>query len=231
MQNQANKRIHWGLVVIFMFTLTTLFHGCAQRQEPNRQEITQKSGWEEGLRHIMGLVVDRQWEYAGEGNEYATFSAQVSYAQGNRYQIMENNGGTILARVLELQETGAYEILTRGEHYEQQNLLTDPALSQRSKLEDKKLLPWPITTQQKWVLPDGSAAEVISTTSKHTVPAGTFTNVVHIRIRTIHNNAGELAPSPVTTVQDIYYAPDIGLIERRFQQGDTVITSRLRSYS
>lgn len=178
------------------------------------------------LRDLLGLQVGNRFEYIGEGNEYASFVAQVSHAHGNTYQVLEANGGTVLARVIELRPEGAYEILTKEEHYTGESLLNSPAISQRDKTKDRKLLPWPLREGTQWGLPHGSQATLVTNKATHSVPAGTFKHVVHVRVVTPDADSPE-SPAPDSAIIDFFYAPGVGPLERRFTQGESVVTSKL----
>lgn len=183
---------------------------------------------QEELRTLLGLSVGRRWEYAGEGNEYATYSALVTHASRNRYQLEENNGGTVVARVIELRADGAFEILTREEFYTSESLLQSEAVEKRDPRSDEKLLPWPLRAGTKWRLPDGAEASLVSTRATLTTPFRTFADAVRVRIvRRRVPPANEQGGKEEVTTQDRFYVPDVGLVERRFQQGDVVIASRL----
>ncbi|MGI6610357.1 MAG: hypothetical protein ACOX4G_07575 [Limnochordia bacterium] len=194
--------------VSIVITLALLTGGCGRQQAIAV------------LRDLLGLQVGNRFEYVGEGNEYATFTAQVSHANGNLYQVMEANGGTVLARVIELRHDGAYEILSQGEHYSGESLLQSPAITQRDKTKDRKLLPWPLREGTQWKLPNAAEATLLTSKATHTVPVGTFKHVVHVRIV-----ATDATADAATT--DFFYAPGVGPLERRFTQGDFVVTSKL----
>ena len=147
------------------------------------------------LRSLLGLQVGNRYEYIGEGNEYASFTAQVSHSKGNRYQILEVTGGTILARIIELRADGAYEILTQEEHYSGESLLNSPAITQRDRANDRKILPWPLQPGTRWRLPYGAEATLVTAEATHTVPAGTFGHVVHVRVVSTPQDPTDAVPA------------------------------------
>ena len=55
--------------------------------------------------------------YAGNGNEYATYSVYVDYLRGNREQLRVNNGGTEMVKVLENKDGELRLIYSKGEIY------------------------------------------------------------------------------------------------------------------
>ena len=175
------------------------------------------------LRDLLGLQVGRHFTYVGEGNEYASFELEVTHNRGSLYQLAEATGGTVLARVVELRRDGAYEILTRGEHYSRESLLTSEAIARRDPKLDRKLLPWPLREGSSWSMSDDVTATLVTTTAQRTVPAGTFRNVVQVRTHTYSSSD----PDASAATLDFYYAPGVGPIERHFNYEDVVITSRL----
>ncbi|MGI6082928.1 MAG: hypothetical protein ACOYEP_08665 [Limnochordia bacterium] len=197
------------IVLSTALTLILLTGGCS------RQPVAV-------LRSLLGLQVGNRFEYVGEGNEYAAFTAQVSHAQGNRYQILEATGGTVLARIIELRPDGAYEIFTQEEHYSGENLLSSPALIQRDKAKDRKLLPWPLRADTEWKLPGDADATLVTAKATHTVPAGEFRHVAHVRV-----TFAPQVPTDRVATTDFFYAPGVGLLERRFTQDHFTVTSRL----
>ena len=56
---------------------------------------------EESLIGFYPLKEGNMWEYEGEGMEYASFIQKVIFSSGNRHQVTIDNGGTIIANVLE----------------------------------------------------------------------------------------------------------------------------------
>ncbi|MGI6542952.1 MAG: hypothetical protein ACOX44_07825 [Limnochordia bacterium] len=190
--------------------------------------VTNTTQAQEELAAVLGLQLGRQWRYQGEGNEYAAFIATVVYVKDNYYQIEENNGGTILSRVIALQPDGAYEILTQGEHPPGKNLLNELNASP-DMANAKRLLPWPITVGTRWTWPDGSEAEVVAVNQQHDVPFGELNQVTQVRITTVRriSDAATNQKFEETSIVERFYAKDIGLIEQRFTAGEFVVTSRL----
>lgn len=192
------------------------------------RSVTDAAQAREGLADLLGLKLGRQWQYQGEGNEYAAFTATVAFVKDQYYQIEENNGGTILARVIALQPDGAYEILTQGEHTPGKNLLSDLNES-ASMVNAKKILPWPVTIGTRWTQPDGGEAEVVATNQQHDVPFGDLNQVTQVRITTVRRVTDTAANKEFdeTSIVDRYYAKGVGLIEQRFTSGEFVVTSKL----
>lgn len=207
------------LCVVFLALFPLLFSAGCAKSEPIAE-----------LRNVLGLEIGRQLEYAGEGNEYAAFTSVVTHSNDNLYQLEEDNGGTVVARVIELRRDGAYEILARGEHYTRESILTSQDVTRRDRKRDRKLLPWPLREGAAWSLPDGSKATLVAVKEERSVPAGTFDEVVHVRT-VASDSPSEGGPTmtgeSTTTTMDFFYAPEVGLIERRFTQGDFAVTSRL----
>ncbi|MBE3576112.1 MAG: hypothetical protein IMX00_00200 [Limnochordales bacterium] len=185
-----------------------------QQSGDRREQAEHPSNARTALANLLGLELGRRWEYEGEGNEFAAFSAWVAHASGNLYQVQEDSGGTVLARILELRDDGVYEIYTKEEHYSAESLLQSEAVRERAGRPDvgRKLLPWPLSEGSTWTLPSGELATLVSVSEQRTVPLGEFDRVVHVNI------------GPV----DCYYAPGVGLIERRFTEGEAMVASRLK---
>lgn len=189
------------------------------------------------LKEYLGLSLGRTWTYAGEGNEFAAYTARVTHARDNFYQLEINNGGVQMAQIIELRRDGAFEVFTTAENdYEPgKSLLNDPVLTKQRTTPDRKILPWPLRRGVRWTLPDGSKARVVTIGRSRTVPFGRLRSVVHIEVVSEQEvPVEEIAPgaSPPrlrkeTSVVDTYYARGVGLIERSFTSNGYMVSSKL----
>jgi hypothetical protein len=237
-QKELNGMNRWIVPLLALLLLSGCSNDPQQRASlpdlaPNAIEaddapVADTAQARESLADLLGLRLGRQWQYQGEGNEYATFTATVAFVKDHYYQIEENNGGTIMARIIALQPDGAYEIFTQGEHVPGQNLLNE--LNESSgKIDAKKILPWPLTIGMRWSTPDGGEAEVAATNQQHEVPFGKLNQVTQVRITTVRR-VSDTATYQVfdeTTTVDRYYAKGVGLIEQRFTSEEFIVTSKL----
>jgi len=151
------------------------------------------------------------WEYEGEGNEFASFTREVLYTDGNRAQFREDNGGTVMATVLETTDTAVIRVFSRGEAYGDENYL------EKQATENTILLKAPVQVGTKWEVQDGTK-EITDVDVTVPTPAGEFQGCIAVT-----GNYGE------STVVE-YYKAGIGLVKREFTSGETKVTSSLKRY-
>lgn len=157
------------------------------------------------------------WEYAGEGIEYAGFTRCVMYQRDNLVQIADYDGGTNLAMVVQVKPETVTKVFSQEEAY------TDKSFLNEAANQADIILKAPLKKGQIWKN-DNYSREVISTIEKITVPAGTFANVIKIKI------------SPLDVSEDgqtfEYYAANVGLIMREYiSNSNYKITSKLKRLS
>ncbi len=149
-----------------------------------------------------------KYMYAGEGNEYATYSVYVDYLTESRQQIRVNNGGTEMVKVLENKNGELRLIYARGEAYYRENFT--------SKVNDKPeiLLKEPFTKGSSWKSLDGSTRTITSVKASVTTALGAYEC---IEVTT---------ESKDSTVRD-YYAANIGLVKTIFTSNGMEVSSSL----
>jgi germination protein M len=90
------------------------------------------------------LTQGSTWQYLGEGNEYASFTREVLYAEGNKSQIKEDNGGTVSTSIYQITADAVTRIYFTGEDYEPKNILNQPGN------ENIVILKGPLKPGTKW---------------------------------------------------------------------------------
>lgn len=156
-----------------------------------------------------------KWVYQGTGNEYASFSREVLFTEGNLAQVLEINGGADVSKVYQLNSKGVYEIFKREEPSDPVNLLHEKATGQRLLLQS------PLAVGTKWE--DGNSLwEIVDTAATIETPAGTFKNCIKVK-------SVSLADSKSVMYQ--YYAKGVGMVQQDFiyDKGEK-ISSSLESY-
>jgi len=154
-----------------------------------------------------------KWVYRGEGNEYASFSREVLFTEGNLAQILERNGGADVTKIFQITGSTVTEVFKRVEQSAPVNLLHEKANEQRI------LLKAPLLTGTKWN--DGDTQfEIVDTAATVKTPAGTFANC--LKIRSVF--------SADSSVMYQYYAKGVGMVEQDFITGGEKISSSLESY-
>lgn len=146
--------------------------------------------------------------YEGKGNEYAAYTVFPDYTAEGRIQQRVNNGGTEMARVIELKDGVLTKLLSRGEVYYRENLL------KTSGGEEEILLMEPLAKGTSWTLKDSSVRTITGTSVDVSTPLG---NYKAIEVTTEGPNYKTLD----------YYAKDIGLVKSVFNPGENEVTSTL----
>jgi len=209
------KRI-W-LVLIIILSLNLLV-GC--------NDVTQETEKEKSNDVNQGKVVPINnpadyfplakgsfWEYEGDGNEYASFNRKVLFTKGNLAQISEDNGGTVITRIIEAADNGIKLVYFEPESYNPNNMLETAFVSNN----DTILIKGPIQVGTNWTDNDG-AKEIVAVDAQVDTPIGKFDNCIKIKTKSIEE------------VIYRYYKKDIGMVKQEFISGDTTITSTLKKY-
>lgn len=178
---------------------------AAKKTPPKDKEQAKKPG------DYFPLTLGSVWQYQGEGNEYASFNREVIFARGNKGQIKEDNGGTVMAYVFEVTDNAVTRVFTQGETYERVNLLDRPSN------ETIIILKAPMTVGTKWKDPNGER-EIVDVNATVETPAGKFDNCIKLKL------AGK-----DSTVYE-YFREGVGMVKREFISGETRVTSTLMKY-
>jgi hypothetical protein len=175
-------------------------------QETN-QEDTQGST-QESIQDYFPMKKNVKYYYEGEGNEYATYTVYNDYIEENRIQQRVNNGGTVLAKVIELKDGELTVLLSREETYHRENLL---------KTEGDKaevLLKEPIAKGTSWKLSDSRVRTITDLEVDINTLSGDYKA---IEVTTEGNGSKTLD----------YYAKDVGLVKSIFIQDEIEVSSTL----
>lgn len=159
------------------------------------------------------LKVGNTWTYQGEGNEYASFTQWVLYSEDNKYQLMMDNSGTVMANVIQVNKDSVINIYREAEVYNEKNVLNE----EENTFEE--VLKTPIEVGNNWIS-EKNEYEIVEIDASITVPAGKFNNCIAVSI------VFEDGSRAMT-----YYKEGVGLIQSDFYLNDTdVISSKLKEY-
>ena len=154
-----------------------------------------------------------KWVYQGTGNEYASFSREVLFTEGNMAQTLEINGGADVTKIYQVTSNAVTEIFKQVEPSIPVNLLHEKAN------EQSILLKSPLSIGTKWN--DGKSQwEIVDTAATIKTPAGTFTDCIKVKSASSGDNS----------VMYQYYAKGVGMVEQDFITGGEKISSSLESY-
>ncbi len=221
-------RIRLSVLLLSCILLNTVFlTGCTGRQQnqepapvptavtPEATPSPTPTPEEESLEDFFPYKVGNRWEYEGEGNEYASFIQEVVFQEDNRYQVAVDNGGTVMANVIEFYKDRIVNTYRSGEAYESKNLLGQPSNLNIIILEK------PLEKGTFWISEE-NRYEIVDTNASVTVPAGQFDNCIAVKVNFKDQTSHML----------FHYKKGIGLIQSEFRsEGGDPITSRLKKYS
>ncbi len=211
-----NRNISIKNTIIYLNILLVLFIGltaCAQVDIPEREENQETAN----LKAYFPMHQGMEYSYAGEGNEFAPFKRKIMFVEDNYLQLTDNNGGTVVIKVYKYNDREITEVFSEGEFYEDENLIPDV---RNNEEKGEIILKAPLEVGKSWSSNDGDR-EIIAVDQKVKVPAGTFYQVVKIKISyQDSNNTGYE-----------YYAPNIGLIKSEYLGEGFKIISELESFS
>ena len=169
---------------------------------------------EESLIGFYPLKEGNMWEYEGEGMEYASFIQKVIFSSGNRHQVTIDNGGTIIANVLEESKDSIVNTYRSGEEFSGGNLLDKPSNVNIIMLQT------PLEKGNFWISEENHY-EIINTEADVVVPAGEFKGCIAVKV-TFKDQTSNMI---------YYYKQGIGMVQSEFRTdtGD-LVTSKLKRY-
>jgi hypothetical protein len=169
---------------------------------------------EESLIGFYPLKEGNMWEYEGEGMEYASFIQKVIFSSGNRHQVTIDNGGTVIANVLEESKDSIVNTYRSGEEFSGGNLLDKPSNVNIIMLQT------PLEKGNFWISEENHY-EIINTEADVVVPAGEFKGCIAVKV-TFKDQTSNMI---------YYYKQGIGMVQSEFRTdtGD-LVTSKLKRY-
>jgi hypothetical protein len=200
--------------------LPVLIVGCSLMSAPKPAQPAPKPA-EPGPKPAEGpqpaayfpVAVGSRWDYAGIGNEYAAFVRTVTFRQGDKAQVQDDNGGTVVASVFRISANEIKRIVSLPEFYENRSLLD--AKENASEV----LLRAPLKAGEKWDFALGTRT-IDALGVEVTVPAGTFKQVLKMKVTS--------KGSDWVTYE--YYAPGVGLVKKESGDGKYTVSSLLKSW-
>ncbi len=151
---------------------------------------------------------NKKYTYEGSGNEYAAYTVYTDYTTATRVQFRVNNGGTEVAKVMEISNGELKVLINKAECYYRENFTTTKVAT------GEVLLKEPLVKGTTWTLSDGTKRYISNVAVSVTTPAGVF-------------NAIEVTTEYADSTTLDYYAQNVGLVKSVFKSGDTEISSTL----
>ncbi|NTW05287.1 MAG: hypothetical protein HGA27_04100, partial [Peptococcaceae bacterium] len=203
---------YFPFILIFVLFMVMATNGCATRNnQTTPTPVINNELKEKPPALYFPLSLGSIWEYQGDGNEYASFKREVIFSAGTRYQIKEDNGGTVMAKIYEITDDSITLVFSEGEVYKNTNLLNSQAN------ENILILKTPLITGNKWQTKEGSR-EIMATNAEITTPLGTYANCIKVKITDQYSTSYE------------YFKEGVGMVYREFNFEETKISSGLKAY-
>lgn len=188
--------------------------GSAQRRSAERQsETTRTSQSVLTAADYFPTLPGAQWKYAGWGNEFAAYGAWVSHSRGGRAQIVVQSG-TQIASVYEVGTERIVRVYRSPESDGASSLLDEDEEAPYVVLERPLVVghEWSPTNRQE--SDDGEIRRVERVGTRVSTPAGTFENVVCVRI---------VRPEGIDSRE--CYAPGVGLVRSEFLAEEPIVSA------
>lgn len=160
------------------------------------------------IQEYFPINENTRYVYEGKGNEYASYDVYIDYISENKIQQRVNNGGTVMANVVELKAGKLTMLSSREEAYYRENLL------EIKGDEEEILLMEPLVKGTSWTLKDSRVRTITSLSVDITTPKGSYKA---IEVTTQGQNDETID----------YYAKNVGLVKSVFTSGETEVTSSL----
>lgn len=193
-------------IVIFSFILLLIFSfGCASNiTDKNADKDSQNLKVEE----YYPIKENVKYIYEGNGNEYASYNIYIDYTSESRLQQRVDNGGTVMAKVIEISDGKVTRLLSRGEAYYRENLLNTKGEA------EEILLMEPLVKGTSWTLNDSRVRTITDTSANIETPSGTY-------------KAMEVTTEGLKDRTIDYYAKGVGLVKSVFISEGMEVTSSL----
>lgn len=174
-------------------------------------ESTQETTTENKIADYFPKTANKQYVYAGEGNEYASYDVFTDYETKDRKQTRTNNGGTEVVKVISLEENQLIIPINQEETYIRENWLKK-SVNENEEIE--MLLKAPIKIGTSWEAIGERTSTITAVDVSITTPIGTFETV-------------KVTTEGTEDKETHYYAPDVGLVKSVFSSDIYNVTSTL----
>jgi len=175
-------------------------------EEPVEKKLT--------LQDVYPLSEGDYWKFAGSGNEYAPFEQKVLFREGDRIQLQNATGGTVMAMIYEFKDGELMVVYSLEEFYEEENILD------RENTMSEIILKEPIETGNSWKSGEKDY-KIEAIDAVVDTPAGKFEDCIHISV----------IANEFNSQSNVYYKPGLGLIKQEYLADDYKIVQELEEYN
>jgi hypothetical protein len=210
------------VLALIMCLSFTLFLGCSRdNQEPGEQESPKVETPQEEpekteltVKDVYPLSEGDYWKFAGTGNEYAPFEQKVLFREGDRVQLQNATGGTVMAIIYEFKDGELRVVYSLEEFYEEENILD------RENTMEEVILKEPIQVGNTWQS-GGKEYKIEALDAKVDTPAGSFDECIKVTVTAKEYNSESV----------VYYKPGLGLVKQEYIADDYHIVQELEEYN
>lgn len=209
--------------ILFIILIATMvfISACSDPQKPTKPTETdtpkeQNEGNEEKLKlgEYYPIKENVRYVYEGSGNEFAGYDVYIDYIKANKVQRRVNNGGTVVAEVIEIKDGEIVKLLSRSEAYYREDLLREDMLD--SQKDSEVLLKEPLEKGNSWQLADNRKRTITNVDAK-------------VEFLGNEHKAIEVTTEGLDSSKTMdYYVKDIGLVKSLFTSEDAEIYSTLK---
>lgn len=178
-------------------------------QEAKGENTPKRETAQYTIKDIYPFTANTLYDYEGKGNEYASYTVWVDYIKDNKIQLRTNNGGTVVASVIEYKDGELKLIYSQEEAYFREDFTS------KKPNKNEILLKEPIVKGTSWTLPDGRKRYISNVDADVSTPLGNFKAV---EVTTEGGDYKDIA----------YYAPSKGLVKSMHTSKDMNVTSSLK---
>jgi hypothetical protein len=156
------------------------------------------------------FIENRRMYYEGIGNEYASQEVYVDFIENNKIQLRSSNGGTVVAKVLEISNGELKVVNSKEEFYYRQNIMEEVPEENKEEI----MLKEPLVVGTAWETSNGNKKSITAVDEKISTPYG---NLIAIEV----TEEGEDFESKE------YYSKDIGFVKSVFIGNDFEVSTSL----
>ncbi|WP_408956252.1 hypothetical protein [Natroniella sp. ANB-PHB2] len=189
-------------------TISLIIGGCApgegeQELPPQQGEQEEQEEVEEvNLKAYLPMQEGMIYDFSGEGPIHPSLEREIMFAEEPYVQILDKGTGTNIVLVYTVQEDQIGKIIEEAEFYEEGNLIEE--LEEEPEVQEV-ILQQPLEEGTTWETNE-QQREIVATNEIITVPAGTFYDVIQVRITSLNEEDSNETYH--------YYSKNVGLIKQ-----------------
>ncbi|ADQ14905.1 hypothetical protein [Halanaerobium hydrogeniformans] len=170
------------------------------------------------LKAYLPLQEGMTYNFTGEGPIHPGLEREIMFTENSYGQILDKGTGTNIVLVYKVEENRIVKIFAEAEFYDENNLIKK--LEEEAEVQEV-ILQLPLEEGATWETND-KKRRIVSTDKVITVPAGTFYDVIQIKITSLNQENNNKSYH--------YYAKNIGLIKQKTIGENFEITLELEFY-